>query len=321
MSRRQALAGGLAGVLAASAGCVGLNRGSGQSERTLGLTLSREGEALRDRFVVDLSDTQLERDEEAFAAVLDGETDTTQAHRPFTSRPDDPVYTSHEGTCYQLGSVVVSDVTVTRPILRLFEVDDTSSEQTETVTLSDLPSADQQAVKIARLAARARGDQGGVPWGLVQRSGYAYGGTEAIESSTLLSDDVPDRVRYREQTYRIETARERFHESVYEAAVVPVATASERMEAILRARFVGARVARDELSAGERDVLEAARTDGYREAHPFSDRFRRVLERLHKRAYLDGDVRKDAGVTDEGRQMLRYDSTYYDYQLEFVDGT
>lgn len=319
ISRRQALAGGLVGILAASAGCAGLDRGSKRSARTLQLTLSREDGTLRENFVVDLAETRLEQDAEAFAAVLDGETYTTQAHRPFASSPDDPVYTRHEGTYYRLNSVVVDEVTVTRPILRLFKTESVSPDRNDTVTASDLPASDQRAVRVAYFAARARGDQGGVPWGLVRRGGYVYGRAEAIESSKLLADDAPARVRYREDTYRIEVTREPFHEPAYEATVVPVAETPERMEAILRAKFVDARATRDELSADARDVMETARTDGYSETHPFSEGYQRVLKRLHKRAYLDGDVQNDAGVTDEGRQMLRYDNVYYDYQLEFVD--
>jgi hypothetical protein len=325
ITRRRALAGGLAGLVAASAGCAGLDYGRDEPARRLQLRLFREGERLRERFVVDLADTPLERDEEAFAAVRDGETYRTQGHRPFGSRPDDPVYTRHEGTYYRLGSVVVDEVTRSRPVLRLFAVESSAdatdaTDTTDAVPAADLPRSDRRAVQIAHMAARARGDEGGVPWGLVQRGGYVYR-SEAAETSELLTDDGPDRVRYRETTYRVAVSRERFHEPVYEATARPVAETPARMEAVLRARFVGARFAGDELSADARDLLATARTDGYSESHPYSEAYRAVLERLHERAYIDGNIEKDAGVRDNGRRLLRYDGVYYEYRLVFVGGS
>lgn len=318
ITRRRALAGGLAGLVAASAGCAGLDRGREEPTRRLRLTLSREGATLREQFVVDLADTTLDRDEDAFATVRDGEPYRTRGHRPFGSRPDDPVYTRHEGTYYRLGAVVVDEETVTRPVLRLFAVGESDAD--DAVPAADLPESDRRAVEIAYMAARARGDEGGVPWGLVQRGGYVYR-SDAVEASDLLSDDGPDRVRYRETTYRVAVAREQFYEPVYEATATPVAASPARMEAILRAKFVGARVGGDDLSADAREVLATARTDGYDEAHPYSEAYRTVLERLNERAYVDGNVEKDAGVRDEGRRMLRYDGVYYEYRLVFVDGS
>jgi hypothetical protein len=318
ISRRQALAGGLAGLVAASAGCAGLDYGREEPARRLQLRLFREGETLRERVVVDLADTPLERDEAAFAAVRDSEPYTTQGHRPFGSRPDDPVYTRHEGTYYRLSSVVVDETRVPRPVLRLFAVESQSADTDDIISAVDLPPADRRAVEVAHMAARARGDEGGVPWGLVQRGGSVYP-PDATESSVLLAADGPDRVRYRDTTYRVDVARESFHEPVYEATARPVAANPARMEAILRARFVDARVTGTELSADARNVLETARTDGYSEAHPYSEAYQTVLKRLHERAYVDGDIENDAGVHDEGRRLLRYDDVYYDSRLAFVD--
>ena len=236
------------------------------------------------------------------------------------------MYTRHDGTYYRLGAVVVDEVTVTRPVLRLFAVAESSADgsdggdEPDAVPAADLPRSDRRAIQIAYMAARARGDEGGVPWGLVRRGGYVYR-PETIAASDLLTDDGPDRVRYRETTYRVAVAREQFHEPVYEATATPVAETPAQMEAILRATFVDTRFGGDELSADARAVLEAARTDGYSESHPYSAAYRDVLERLHERAYIDGDIENDAGVRDEGRQMLQYDGVYYDYRLAFVGGS
>ncbi|MFB6160071.1 MAG: hypothetical protein ABEJ61_02730 [Haloferacaceae archaeon] len=321
-SRRRFLAGGLATAMAASAGCLdaigGNGAGSDDAERTLVLTLSRVGESLRESFVVDLAETRLDVDDRAFAATLDGEEYTTRYRRPFGSHPEDPTYTRHEGTYYRLGSVVVDEAAVTHPVLRLAAVgrpDDPDAP--DGVGVDELPEGDQRAARVAYFAARARGDEGGAPWGLVQRGGYVYRDEAAVEDSALLADDGPDHVVVRDRVYEVAVARERFHEPVYRATVEPVAERPERMEAILRAQFVDARVGRDDLSSDARSVLDEARAGSYGESHPYSAGFRAVLRALHKRAYLDGNVRKDAGVVDEGRRMLRYDGVYYDYRLDF----
>lgn len=322
ISRRQALASGVVGIVTASAGCTNLgNEGETREtspSRALRLTLSRNEGPLRESFVVDLSETRPTEDEEAFQTTLDGETYTTQNSPPFRSGSEDPVYTRHEGTYYELSSVVVDETTVTRPVLRLFEVENGTPGSSNAIAAADLPVPDQRAVKIAYFAARARGNEGGVPWGLVQRGGYVYGRQEAIEASELLGEDAPSHVRYRETTYKVEVANETFHEPIHKATVVSVTESPEQMEAILRAKFVDARFTRDDLSSDAGDVMESARTGGYSESHPYSEGYQEVLRQLHKRAYIDGNIQKDAGVRDDGRQMLSYDEVYYDYQLRFI---
>jgi hypothetical protein len=323
-TRRELLAaGGVAAV--ASAGCLGVFGDDDGDRRALRLTLSRQDGPLRDRYVVDLDDTRSERDEEAFRATLDGSTYTTQHRKPFFSTPEDPEYTEHDGTYYRLGSVVVDEATETRPVLRLHDAGRAADEPSpDAVAAERLPEGDRRAVHIAHMAARARGNEGGVPWGLVQRGGYVYRRDEAVGTSRLLGDDGPDRVVYRGTEYAVETSRERFHEPVYRATVEPVATDPDRMETILRASFVDARVASDALSAAARDVIRAARGDGHRETHPYSEGYRDVLKALHERAFLDGNVEKDAfsdGTHEHGTGLVLYDGEYFDYRLRFRPGT
>jgi hypothetical protein len=321
-SRRGFLSATLAAGAAATAGCTGalgvLDADGG--DRELELSLSREDGPLRESFVVDLAETRSEDDEAAFRAALDGEAYTTQYRRPFWSTAEDPEYVRHEGTYYRLGSVVVDEATVTHPVLRLSTVADADAgDAPDGVPMESLPDADGRAVRIAHRAARARGNEGGVPWGLVQRGGYVYRDADAVDASDLLADDGPDHVVHRETVYAVETTRERFHEPIYRATAEPVAESPERLEAILRAKFVDARFAREDRSKAARDVLREAENGGYAGTHPYSEGYQEVLRALHERAYIDGNVRKDAGV-EEGRQMVLYDGTYFDYWLRFTGG-
>lgn len=314
LSRRRFVLSGIAGAVAATAGCTSLQGdGDGEDGRRLSLSLVRWDGSLRDRFVADLSETQPPWDEEAFAAVLDGERFTTQYRKPFFSTPADPEYARRDGTYYRLGSVIVDEAAETHPVLKLYEVDDGTDP--EPVARDALPEGDQRAVKIAHMAARARDDEGGVPWGLVERGGYVYRDDAAIENSDLLADDGTDRVSYRDITYRVETTRERFHERVYRATAEPVAEDPEGMERALRAKFVRARLSRDALSADARDVLQAAERDGHAERHPYSEALQSVLRAIEERAYLDGNVKKDALPERHPRDVVVYDGDYFDYRL------
>ncbi|MFW5917281.1 MAG: hypothetical protein ACOCRD_02600, partial [Halorubrum sp.] len=194
---------------------------------------------------------------------------------------------------------------------------DDADDETDAAAERSLPEGDRRAVEIAHFSARARGNSGGVPVGLVERGGYVYRDEDAIEASALLAADGPSRVEFRDAVYRVEVTRERFYEPVYRAVAEPVAESPERMEAILRAREVGARIDRDDLSADAREVVEAARYGGYEESHPYSDGYAEVIRAFHERPYLDGNVRKDAAWSESGSEKVRYEDRYYDYRLRF----
>ena len=315
-SRRRFL--GLAGAVGAAglAGC-GSASGDDSTGRELSLSLSREDGPLRENHVVELPEDEgdVPWDTAAFGTARDGEDYTTEFREPFFSDPDDPVYVLWEGTYYRCGSVVVDEVTATRPVLRLYDVESRTATPTEDpVEASALPEADRRAVRVAHMAARARGNEGGVPWGLVQRGGAVLRG----EDSRFLAADGPDQVRYRGSVYTVEVTAEEFHGPVYRATVEPIAESPERIEAILRAQFVDAHVSREDLSREARDVLREAETEGYAESHPYSAAYEEVLRAIHARAYIDGNIEKDAGGRHDGRPMLRYDGSYFDYTLRFV---
>jgi hypothetical protein len=284
---------------------------------------------LHESRVTDLAATEVPWDEAAFEAARNGERYTTQYHSPFHADSDDPVYVLSAGTYYECGSVVVDEVTTTHPVLRLYGVDDATGPATEGATATDsgsepvpageLPEGDRRAVRVAHMAARARDNVGGAPWGLVQRGGYVFRNDEAVAASELLTADGPAQVTYREIVYDVEVTEETFHEPVYRATIEPVADSPGEMEAVLRATFLDARFGREDLSGDARDVLREAETadGGYAETHPYSAGYEEVLRALHARAYVDGNIEKDARGRHDGRRMLRYDGKYFDYTLRF----
>jgi len=320
-TRRHVLtAGATAGLLSLS-GCLGALDGDGpdDGDRRLQLVLSDAATPLRSGYVVDFDDTERPEDDEAFDAALAGEAYTTRGRTPFGSRPDDPNYARHEGTYYRLGSVVVNERAVTHPVVRLTEVADAgASDAPDAVVAETFSEADQRVVHVAHMAARARGNEGGVPWGLVRRGGYVFRDDAAAAESRLVGADAPSHVVCHDTVYELDVRRERFHEPVYRATVDPVSESPERLEAILRAKFVDARLSGGDLSAEARSILRDAQGEGYTESHPYSEPYRQVLTTLHARAYLDGNVEKDASAEDPGAGMTLYDGAYYRYRLRFL---
>jgi hypothetical protein len=317
LSRRRLLASGLAVGLTASAGCLGFGNDTlGEDTGTeLSLSLSRVDGSLRDRYVHESDDPGDHWDEQALGAALNDEQYTRQLRQPFFASPEDPVYVIHEGTYYQLGSVIVDEVTETHPVLRLFETADATGDSVEGGEDGDLPESDQRAVHIAHMAARARGDEGGYPSGLVQRGGYAYRSETARDESDLLTEDGPTHVTYRGTTYEVKVTHEQFHEAIYRPTAEPVTEDAEQMEAILRATLVGARVSQNDLSSDAQRIITDADADGYSETHPFSEAYEELLRAIDKRPYIDGNIRKDAGVRTDEKELIQYGDTYYRYSL------
>lgn len=317
-TRRQVIAAGGVSVSALIGGCTDLlGRRDERSATTLRLSLSAMDGPLRERYVEDLEATRPPWDEEAFAAALNGTAYTTRHHTPFLARGDDePTYALHDDTYYHLDSVVVGEETVTRPLLRLYEVGrvDSLSDPPEYVSKSSLPQPDKQAVQTAYFAARARENVGGVPWGLVERDGYVYRDDEAVAVSSLLADDGPAHVEVRDTVYEVSVTRERFHEAIYRPDVDPVAGSPAEMESILRAALLQSRLSRDDLSDQERTILRDAMGDGYSEQFPFSDPYEALLRKLDHWAYLDGNIEKDA-IEDDTAHVLLYNDRYYEYLL------
>jgi len=323
LSRRQLLASGLVAGISVSAGCVGFGSDTtnDDSETVLKLSLTRINGPLRDKYVYEREDPSEQWDEQALDAALNDEQYTTQLRKPFFARSDDPAYVVHEETYYQLGSVIVDEVTGTYPVLRLFDSEDDPETAIDGSEDGGLPEADQRAVHVAHMAARARGNEGGFPSGLVQRGGYVYRSEAARNESDVLAEDGPEYVTFRDTTYQIEINREQFQEPVYRPTAEPVANDPEQMETILKATFVGARIAQANLSTEAQRIVAEARADDYSEPHPFSDAYTELLRDLDKRAYIDGNIRKDAGVHTNEKEMIRYEDAYYEYILRFTSGS
>lgn len=309
-------------VLGATAlgGCSRLQSTDRTTERALRLSLSEMGGTLRERYVVDLEETPVPWDEMAFDAALNGSSFTTQGHSPFVASDDEPRYARHDGSYYHLDSVVVGKRVLTHPVLRLETVGRPSELDSvpEHVSVSDLPEGDRGAVQVAYMAARARNNAGGAPWGLVERDGYVYRNETAIAESQLLGGDGPTHVEYRGTIYEVAVTRERFHEAVYRPDVEAVAETESDIEAILQAQLVEAYLDPDDLSEAEREIVRTARQESYSESHPYSPAYESLLKRLEKWPYLDGDIEKDAGVeTNPRRPFIEYGEEYLRYQLVF----
>lgn len=321
VSRRQLLASGLVAGLTAAAGCLdfGSDTESEDTGTELTLSLTRIDAPLRARYVHERENPDNRWDQQALDAVLDGKQYATQHRKPFFARPDDRAYVRHDGTYYQLRSVVVDEVAVTHPVLRLFEAEDTKATAVDGSREGDLPESDRRAVYRGHLAARARGNEGGFPAGLVERGGYVYRSEAGRNESALLSEDGPDYVTYRGITYEVVVTREQFHEAVYRPTAEPVAEDPERMEAILRATLVGARVSQADLSSEAQRILDQAEANDYSESHPFSDAYEELLRALEKRAYIDGNIRNDAGLRTTRKELFRYGDAYYEYSLQTRD--
>jgi len=321
LSRRHVLASGLAAGLSVLAGCggVGSDTAAEGAETALRLSLAQVDGPLRERYVHERDDPDDNWDVQALDAALNNEPYTTQLRKPFFAGPDDPAYVLHEGTYYQLGSVIVDEVTEAHPVLRLFESEDDPETTIDGGEDGALPEADQRAIQIAQMAARARGNVGGFPSGLVQRGGYVYRSEAARDESDLLAEDGPDYVTYRDTTYEVEISREQFYEPVYRPTAEPVADGPGQMETILMATFVGTRVSQADLSTEAQRIISEARADDYSEPHPFSDAYTELLRKLDKRAYIDGNIRKDAGVSATEKEMVQYEDAYYEYILRFTN--
>ncbi|MFC4356379.1 hypothetical protein ACFO0N_00280 [Halobium salinum] len=319
--------------LATGSGCAGVapsfGDGSGDDSNgggtTLSLDLHRFDGSLAARHVVALSETRPSWDETAFEAALNGSDYTLRGRLPFPGSSEDrPQYVRRNGTYYRLDSVVVGQETVTHPVLRLYTVGRLTEldDPPEHVSKESLPEMDARAVEVAQMAARARGNVGGVPWGLVERGGTVYRSDDAEAQSELLGPDAPSHVSYRDRLYRIEVTRETFHETVRRPDVDPVAETDTELESVLRGRLVDATLDPDALSPDERRILETAESSrGYEATHPFPEPLVSLLKRLGHYAYVDGNVAKDAGVDpDGGRHLLRYGGGYAEYSLRLDGG-
>lgn len=321
LSRRHFLTSGLVAGFTASAGCLSSHDKivAGNSETELTLSLSRVDGSLRDTYVHEYDNPADHWDQQALTAALNDERYTTQLRKPFFASPEDPAWVVRDGSYYQLGSIFVDEVTETHPVLRLFETEDAAANSVTGSEDGELPESDQRAVHIAHMAARARGNEGGYPSELLQRGGYVYRSQAAREESNLLAESGPDYVTYRGTTYAVAVTHEQFHEAVYRPTAEPVAEDPDQIEVILRAALVGARVSPDDLSSETQRIITEADAGGYSETHPFSEAYEELLRAIDKRPYIDGNIRKDAGVRTDEKEMIQYEGAYYRYFLGLND--
>lgn len=162
-------------------------------------------------------------------------------------------------------------------------------------------------------AARARGNEGGYPVGLVERGGHVYRSDR--RESQLLGDSAPSHVGFRDVVYRTEVATETFYEPIYRPDLEPVADSEEEMEDVLRAVLVDSRIDQESLTTDERRIVQNAIGGGYQDTHPFSEPLVSLLEGLDRREFVDGNIEKDATIDRTRENVLKYGEEYYDYYL------
>lgn len=318
-SRRKFLAGSLVLSSGLLSGCTSdFTTGGSSPAPSLHFQMESIGQSLVEHYVVDLEETRIEWDEDAFSAALEESNYTTQFRRPFPLRSgNEPAYTRHDGSFYELDSVIVGEERVSHPVLRLFRVgrQGESADLPNYTAQEELPRIDQHGVQIAHMAARARGNEGGFPVGLVERGGFVYRSPDHEDESRLVSQSGPDHVGFRDVIYRVEVSRETFYEPVHRPEINPVADSEEEMEAVLRGAFVDSRLDPASLSQEERQIIRNARGGGYEETHPFSDAFVSLLKALDRREFIDGNIKKDARHPRSRGNVVRYGSEYFDYFL------
>jgi hypothetical protein len=150
---------------------------------------------------------------------------------------------------------------------------------------------------------------------LVERGGYVYRSADHVNESRLLGAGGPTHIEYRDRRYRVEVSVETFYDPIYRADVDPVAGSEAEMEAVLRAALVTARLELDSLTEAERRIIRRATGAGYDETHPFSEPLESVLKALDRRAYLDGDIENDGGLSRDRSAIVLYGAEYYDLHV------
>lgn len=107
---------------------------------------------------------------------------------------------------------------------------------------------------------------------------------------------------------------------LHQPDVEPVTESDARLERILEAQLVDARLNPNSLTQAERRIVQQAQHDGYEASHPFPKELDSLLRKLDERAYIDGNISKDALVDADDRSVLKYGREYFDYRLRLVPG-
>jgi len=308
--RRRALLAGVGTGLTALAGCLGAIEDETDAPR-YELNVQRIGDtadlvAAQTWYPDDAPDGAPDgaSRRDAWERATDGEAVETVGYAPLP----DGEYTERDGHYFLLRRTVVGQRRVERPVLRLSWVGhaDELENPPEATPADSLPAVDRGALAPAYFAARAREFEGGAPWDLIERGGTVY--RRHTAESELVPESDHEHVRYHNTILRVRTATETFYDPVYETTARSIADGRAAFVDVVEGARLDARIDASALKGSERRILDSAGADGYEEAEPLSEDYRRLIERLGLQELLYNGGAKNG-------LLLKFDERYYHYGL------
>lgn len=242
----------------------------------------------------------------ALADVLPDGRHTTYGFRPV---PDD-AYVEHDGTYFQLATVVTGRKEMERTLVRVDPVarDDVPADALLVEGL-DRPVA--RVVKILHANTQSGGRTGGST--LLRGDAYVVrrpAEREGRLGSGALDGRVVTMTDSGAFAYRLAVTRERITETAYTTLAVEVASSREQFREVVFGSRIDAELAPADLSPDTRECLTSAISrDEYSETEPLSDGYVALLSALGLRGV-------DAAVNGK---RLWYDGEYYRYGLYVND--
>lgn len=180
--------------------------------------------------------------------------DEAPAHQIHEQGGAEFVYVEQEGTFYRVAVTNVSEVETQRQTLELVRVNDTSGD---VIQYDELPSVDQQEVRSAHVLKYKR-DCGDTSRAKGTTDCWSTYSTSDANQSILVPSPPADYVRYQNQTFELVVSER----TVEGTAITYQATPVLNDSAAFRSQFVTG-VNEDDLTDGERELLEQAIGEGY----------------------------------------------------------
>lgn len=241
----------------------------------------------------------------ALDAILPDGRHTTHGYRPL---PED-AYVRHGGSYYRTASIVTGRERIERPLVRVDPVAD-ESVPADAVLVDDLDRVSARVIKVLHAYTQTDGESGAAD--LLRGDAYVLRRPAELESP-LAAGDLDGRVVTMTESgawaYRVRVDREPVTETAHTALALEVATSRAAFREVVFAARIDAAVDPDDLSAGERELLETCLDRGrYSESAPVSQAFDGVLATLGL-----GDV-----DTAANGRLLWYDEALYRYGM-YVD--
>jgi len=238
----------------------------------------------------------------ALDAILPDGRYTTYGYEPL---PND-AYVTHEGTYYQLATVVTGRRAMDRTLVRLDPVPDEQVPE-DAVLIDSLNRPSARALKILHSYTRTDGETSTAD--LLRGDAYVLR-RPAERESRLATGELDGRVVTMTEggawAYRVRVARERIVETAQTALAIEVADSREGFREVVFGSRIDAELAPESLSAAVRDRLDRAiARETYAETAPLSEPFDILLDRLGLGA---------VDTASTGNRMW-YDGRLYRYAL------